>query len=162
MSKNDFSTLLKIAERDETVMSELKIYLLNVCVEMCSVRDDIEYYLDDEVEDMWKCEIENKYDAYIDLEDEYDISDVLEECENVNDNCGEILDCIEKRSFAFEDWGEYGAEVLDYDYNEKDNTIVISAWFVTRLGWYLEKEAGIEPLIIGIDFLLSANHTDVA
>lgn len=171
MNAHKFNHLLRIAEQNENVMSKLRKYLYNVFVESSSVKDDLDDYLDvDEDEaDMWKCDIEKKYGAYVDLDDEYDISEVYEECEIISDNCNEILDCIDNGCFVFEDWGynydfEWGngSSILDYDFDDKRNELIISLSSISQLGFYLENEAEIQSLRIRIDQLLTANHSDVA
>lgn len=138
-------------------------------METCSVRDDLNHYLNEEVTDILKDKLEDKYAVYFDLEDEYDIREVLEESENINANCVEILNCIDKECFAFEDWGcksdlncGNSSFILDYEYDEENYDLIISVSFISRLQWYIEEEAGIEPLKISINQLLIANHSDVA
>lgn len=133
-------------------------------VEASSVKDDLDYYLDEDEADMWYWK---KYGAYVDLEDEYDISELYEECEIISDNCGEILDCIDNGCFVFEDWGynydfEWGSSSSILDYDDEENEMIISLSCVSQLGFYLENVAKIQPLRISINQSFTANHSDMA
>lgn len=169
MNAHKFNYLLKLAEQNECIMTDFINFLSNLSMETCSVRDDLNHYLNEEVTDILKDELEDKYAVYFDLEDEYDLREVLEESENINANCVEILNCIDKECFAFEDWGcksdlncGNSSFILDYEYDEENYDLIISVSFISRLQWYIEEEAGIEPLKISINQLLIANHSDVA
>lgn len=163
------NNLLKIAEQDECVMAEITNLIYNMSLETSSARNELNYYLDEGISDILKHEIEDKYAVYFDLEDEYSIRNVLEESEDINANCVEILDCIDKESFSFEDWGccsdldcRNDSFILNYDYDAENNDLIISVDFVSELEGYMDREAGIEPLRISINQLLTANHTNVA
>lgn len=169
INAHKFYHLLKCAEQNECIMTEFINFLYNLSTETSSVIEDLNHYLNEEVTDILKDELEDKYAVYFDLENEYDIREVLEESENINANCVEILNCIDKECFAFEDWGcnsdldcGNSSFILDYEHDEENDDLIISVSFISRLQWYIEEEAGIEPLRISINQLLIANHSDVA
>lgn len=161
--------LLKLAEQNECIMTEFINFLYDLSMETCSVIDDLNHYLDEEATDILKNELEEKYAVYFDLEDEYDILEVLEESESIHADCVEMLNCIGKECFAFEDWGcnsdldcENKSFILDYEYDNENDDLIISVSFVSRLKWYIEEAVGIEPLRISINQSLATNHSDVA
>lgn len=165
MKKENFENMLSGAEQNEQVMNQLMSYLFSFSYELYKVISDLYDYMDDEVEEDHRQHIKNTLSAYIDFDDEDSIYEAIEDCERVMDNCIEEMDCISKRCFSFEDWG-YNSDVewgdnqfcLDYEYDELNGELIISPWFLTKLGWHLDDEV-IKTLKIK---LLSANYTDVA
>ncbi len=169
MNAHKFNHLLKCAEQNECIMTEFINFLYNLSIETSSVIEDLNHYLDEGDTDILKDEVEEKYAVYFDLEDEYDIREVLEESESIYADCIEVLNCIDKKCFAFEDWGcnsdlDCGNNtfILDYGCDKENDDLIISVSFASRLKWYIEEEIGIKPLRISINQLLATNHSDVA
>lgn len=160
-------SLLKIAEQNENVKTKLMNYLISTNYELSEVYGDLIQYMDEELEDFWKWDIQSKYDGYFDVEDEYEISDILEECEFYSDYFENMIDSLEKNCFSFEDWStieslEWGKGDLDIDYDSGTHSIIISLPFLTRLLWYIEDVMEIKSFSISVDELLLANNSDVA
>ncbi|WP_300646067.1 hypothetical protein [uncultured Duncaniella sp.] len=167
MEKFEFLSLLKIAEQNENVKTKLMHYLTSASYELSEVYGDLIQYMDEELEDFWKWDIQSRYDGYFDVEDEYEISDILEECEFYSDYFESISDSLENNCFSFEDWGnieslEWGKGDLDIDYDSSTNSIIISLPFLTRLLWYIEDVMEMKTFNISVDELLLTNNSDVA